>query len=279
MSGSKSSVIPISGALGAEVLGAPSLERLDELQFNEIYQALLKHQVIFIRDQELSPQHYIKFAARFGAISRYPFAEGLHAHPEIVEIIKEPEQTSNFGGMWHTDTAYLTEPPAFTLLYAVETPPVGGDTVFSDMYLAYETLSEGMKAIVSQLNGVNSSSLNKQRLREEHLSSGSMREQDKDVFTAVHPAVRRHPETKRKSLYVNPSHTEKFAELTAEESRPILEYLFNHSISPELTCRFRWAPGTLAIWDNRCTLHCAINDYDGHRRVMQRITIAGEKPI
>jgi len=151
--------------------------------------------------------------------------------------------------------------------------------VFSDMYLAYETLSEGMKAIVSQLNGVNSSSLNKQRLREEHLSSGSMREQDKDVFTAVHPAVRRHPETKRKSLYVNPSHTEKFAELTAEESRPILEYLFNHSISPELTCRFRWAPGTLAIWDNRCTLHCAINDYDGHRRVMQRITIAGEKPI
>ena len=272
-------VAPISGAIGAEVSGV-DLAGLDDSAFAAIHEAFLAHQVLVFRDQRLSPSDYLTLARRFGEPIPYPFATGLDGHPEITTIIKEPHQTSNFGGMWHSDTTYRERPPKATMLMAVETPPAGGDTVFACQYGAYEALSDGMKAFLRGLNGISSSAKNAAQLRGAHLASGSMKaaEAAPEVLTATHPAVRRHPETGRPALFVNRSHTVAFAELTPEESAPILEFLFAHQIQPEFTARVRWAPGTVVIWDNRSSQHCAINDYDGHRREMWRITLEGDAP-
>ncbi len=270
---------PLASALGAEVSGV-DLARLDDAAFAEVHRAFLQHQVLFFREQHLAPTDFAGFARRFGEIGAYPFARGMDGRPEIVEIVKEPHQTSNFGGMWHSDTAYLEFPPKATLLTAIETPAAGGDTLFASMTAAYRALSEGLRAILDGLTGVNTSALHAASSRGDHLASGSMAsaEESPEALTAEHPAVRRHPETWRPALYVNPAHTGHFLGLTAEESAPILGYLFRHAVQPEFTCRFRWTPGALAIWDNRCTWHCAINDYDGQRRIMRRVTIRGEKP-
>jgi taurine dioxygenase len=175
----------------------------------------------------------------------------------------------------------LPEPPRATLLYAVETPSAGGDTLFANLYRAYETLSEGMANMLSGLRVVNMSALNGIALRFHHLGTGSMeaKKPGGEILSADHPAIRAHPLTGRKALYVNPAHSAHFAGMSNEESRPILDFLFGHAIRPEFTCRFRWRSGSLAVWDNRCTLHCAINDYDGHRRVMRRVTIQGDIPV
>jgi len=274
-------VEPVSGALGAEVSGIDLAGALDDAQFAGIQEAFLAHQVLFFRDQKLTPDAYLAFARRFGALADYPFVKGMDSHPKITEIIKEPHQTSNFGGMWHTDTTYLAVPPKATLLYAVETPAIGGDTLFANLYTAFEALSGGMAEVLTGLSGVNTSALHSTGLRSAHLKSGSMQAKTStdDPLMAEHPAIRTHPDTGRKALYVNAAHTARFSSLTREESLPILTFLFDHAVQPEFTCRFRWQPGSLAIWDNRCTLHCAINDYDGHRRVMQRITIEGDRPV
>lgn len=277
---SRLSVEPVSGALGAVVSGA-DLARLDDETFAEIHDAFLTHEVLFFHGQKLTPEQYLAFGRRFGEPIEYPFAKGLEGYPQITEIIKEPHQTSNFGGMWHSDTSYLAQPPMATMLLCMETPAAGGDTLFASMSRAYDRLSDGMKALLAPLKGVNTSGLNAASLRGDHLKSGSMGATSavREVLTAEHPVVRTHPETGRKSIYVNPSHTERFAGLTREESAGLLNFLFTHAVRPEFTCRFRWAPGSLAIWDNRCTWHDAINDYDGHRRVMRRITIAGDTPV
>ena len=273
------SVRPVSGALGAEVSGV-DLARLDDAAFAAIYDAFLAHHVLFFHDQSLSPEAYLDFARRFGPPADYPFAKGLEGYPQITEIVKEPHQTTNFGGMWHTDTTYSDCPPKATMLSAVETPEAGGDTLFANMHLAYETLSEGYRRILDGLTGVNSSALHAASLRGDHLETGSMgaKPAARPVLEAEHPVVRTHPETGRKALYVNPAHTARFAAMTREESVPLLDYLFDHAVRPEFTCRFRWRPGSLAVWDNRSTWHSAINDYDGHRRVMRRITIEGDRP-
>lgn len=267
---------PLSGALGAVIRGV-DLAALDEPTFAAINAAFLRYGVVFFEEQDLDPAQYIAFARRFGALAEYPFAKGLEGFPEIVEIIKEPHQTSNFGGMWHADTTYQPNPPKATMLYAVETPSAGGDTLFADMRRAYDTLSEGMRTLLDGLQAVNSSSLNASALRGQHLQTGSMdaKAEAKPVLEATHPVVLVHPESGRRALYVNPSHTVHFVGMTREESLPILEFLYAHTIKPEFTCRFRWKPGSLAVWDNRAAQHCAINDYDGHRRVMRRITIGG----
>ena len=270
-------VTPISGALGAEVSGV-SLAHLDAAVFAAIHDAFLAHQVLVFRDQPLAPAEFTALAHRFGQPAAYPFAKGLDGHPEITVIAKEADQTSNFGGMWHSDTTYKPKPPKATMLMAVETPPAGGDTIFACQYRAYDSLSDGMKNILRGLHGVSSSTKNASALRATHLATGSMKASGTaaEVFTATHPAVRRHPETGRPALYVNRSHTTRFAELTEAESAPILDYLFAHQVQPEFTARVRWTPGTVVIWDNRSSQHCAINDYDGHRREMWRITLEGE---
>jgi alpha-ketoglutarate-dependent taurine dioxygenase len=210
-------------------------------------------------------------------VVEYPFVKGLPEQPEIIPVLKLAHERINFGGVWHSDTAYLDEPPMASMLVAREIPPAGGDTLFANMYMAYDALSDGMKRMLEGLQAVNSSSkADASRTREDRMKD-SAREVKKE-YVAAHPVVRVHPETGRKALYVNVAHTVKFDGLTDEESAPLLRFLFEHQVRPELTCRFRWQPGSIAFWDNRCAQHNAINDYAGHKRLLHRITLAGERP-
>lgn len=262
----------IAGALGAELLDIDLSKPLSASRIAAIRQALLDHCVIFFRGQTITPARQIAFARAFGEIVDYPMIKPLPDHPEIIPVIKEAHETVNFGGLWHTDTAYLAEPPLGSILLAKEVPPFGGDTLFASGYLAYETLSEGLKAALAPLKAVNrSGGANVAKTR----GAGAKA----DEKSAVHPVIRTHPETGRKSLYVNLAHTSRFEGMTEAESAPILGYLFQHQIRPEFTCRFQWKAGSMAFWDNRCTLHNPVNDYHGHRRVMHRITIAGDAPV
>ena len=271
----------IAGALGAEVHGVDlSAPLADDLR-DELRRAFLEHLVIFFRGQDLAPEQLVAVARHFGPIGTYPFAEPLAEHPQVIAVIKEPEQHGNFGGIWHSDTAYLERPSLGSLLYAREVPAAGGDTLFANMYLAYERLSDGMKDLLDGLTAVNSAAKNKDALRADHLAGGAMvaKTPEHMDLEAVHPVVRSHPETGRKALYVNCAHTLRFTDMTEVESAPLLEFLFEHLVRAEHTCRFRWQPGSLAIWDNRCTQHYPLNDYHGHRRVMHRVTIEGERPV
>jgi taurine dioxygenase len=269
---------PLSGAIGAEVLGVDLAHELDDATTAAIRRIWLKHLVIFFRDQTLSPEQFLGVARRFGKPIEYPFVKGIDGFPEVTPVVKLEHEKNNFGGIWHTDTAYLETPPMGTMLIAREVPPFGGDTMFANQYLAYETLSEGMRRILDGLDAVNTSAkADTSRTREDRIRDGG-REDAKKSYVAEHPVVRMHPETGRKGLYVNLGHTERFAGMTAEESAPILDFLFKHQVRPEFTCRFTWRPGSIAFWDNRCAQHNPINDYHGYRRVMHRVTLAGDRP-
>ena len=265
----------IAGALGAELDGVDLAEDLSDATIAAIRQALLDHLVIFFRNQELPPERFLVLARRFGTPIEYPFVKGIDGFPEIINVAKLEHEQINFGGVWHSDTTYLQEPPMATLLVAREVPEAGGDTLFANQYLAYDTLSEKLRGLLGEMRGVASSAkADASRTREDRIRSDGSAEARK-LLVAEHPAVRTHPETGRKALYLNRAHTVGFAGMTQEESAPLLEFLFRHQIRPEFTCRFRWTPGALAIWDNRCAQHYAINDYAGQRRIMQRITLAG----
>jgi taurine dioxygenase len=273
------SVRRIAGALGAEIAGVDLARPLADDEVAAIRLALLEHLVVFFRDQALSPGELAAFGRRFGRLGRYPFVAGLADHPEVIEVAKLEHERVNFGGVWHSDTAYLEEPPMASLLLALEVPPVGGDTLFANMYLAYETLSDGMKRMLGRLKAVNSSKkADVSRTREDRVQA-SPGQDSRTVFEAAHPVARTHPETGRKALYVNAAHTVRFDGMTEDESRPLLDFLFRHQVKPEFTCRFRWQPGSLAFWDNRSVQHLPINDYHGFRRRMHRITIADERPV
>ena len=269
-------VQPIAGALGAEITGV-DLRRLSDAEVTEIRRIWLEHLVVFFREQELSPAEYMAFARRLGKPIEYPFVRGIEGFAEIIEVKKLEHEKINFGGIWHSDTAYLEVPPMASMLLAREVPPRGGDTLFANMYLAYETLSDGMKRLIAPLKGVNASSkADVTRTREDRIKSDGG--EAKKEFVAAHPVVRTHPETGRKALYVNVAHTVRFDGMTEEESAPLLGYLFQHQVRPEFTCRFDWRVGSIALWDNRCAQHNPVNDYHGYRRVMHRITLAGDRP-
>jgi taurine dioxygenase len=271
-------VRPIAGALGAEIAGVDLSRDLDDETVAALRRAWLQHLVLFFRDQDLPPAHFLAFARRFGEPIEYPFVKGLDEFPEIIPVLKLETERVNFGGIWHSDTAYLDVPPMASMLVARDVPPAGCDTEFANMYLAYETLSDGMKRLLDGLVAVNSSAAaDVSRTREDRLKD-SARADAKREYTAAHPVVRVHPETGRRALYVNVAHTVRFEGMTQEESAPLLQYLYRHQVRAELTCRFRWSPGSLAFWDNRCAQHNAINDYHGHRRLLHRITLAGDKP-
>lgn len=275
-------VTPLAGALGAEV-GAPQLATLNEaVAWREIEHAFLAHGVLVFRDQKISPADLMRVSGHFGPPCHYPFVTGMENFPYIFEVVKEPEEKINFGGSWHSDTSYLKQPPLATLLHAVETPSHGGDTLFTSTTAAYEALSEGMKHLVKGLVGVNSAALKYGGGRSKmHSKIGGMKVHDTDEassYEAEHPVVRTHPETGRKGLYLSRSHTIRFKDMTEEESQPIILYLQAHQTRPEFTCRVRWAPNTLTVWDNRCTQHSAVNDYHGQRRRMRRITVGAQTP-
>ena len=267
---------PIAGALGAEVHGVDLSQPLPEDVFRDIRRAFLAHLVIFFRDQNLGPQAQLAFARRLGEPVEYPQLKGLPDCPLITPVVKLEHETTNFGGVWHSDTTYLERPPMASMLYALEVPPRGGDTLFANQYLAYETLSEGLRKVLEGLVGVKTSlKAQASRTREDRLREAGAQTKP---LVGEHPVVRTHPETGRKALYVNVGHTERFKGWTEEESRALLEYLFAHQVRPEFTCRWRWEKGSVALWDNRCTQHNPVNDYHGYRRVMHRVTLAGDAP-
>jgi taurine dioxygenase len=278
MAGNSITVRRIAGAIGAEIEGVDLARDLEDETVAAIRRLWLEHLVIFFRDQELSPERFLAFARRFGKPVEYPFVKGIDEFPEIIPVVKRETETVNFGGVWHTDTAYLEAPPMGTILIAREVPPFGGDTLFANQYLAYERLSAGMKRLLDGLVAINSSAkADVTKTREDRLRDGK-RDDARTEYVAEHPAVRTHPETGRKALYVNLAHTVRFRDMSEEESAPILQYLFQHQIRPEFTCRFAWRPGSIAFWDNRCAQHNPVNDYHGFRRAMHRVTLAGDRP-
>ena len=270
---------PIAGAMGAEIHGVDASRELDDTTVAALRKALLDHLVVFLPNQTLTPEQQLRFARRFGEPMIYPFVKGLDGFPEVTPILKKEEDRNNFGGIWHSDTVYQDEPPMGTMLYALELPPFGGDTLFANQYLAYDSLSDGMKALLAPLKAINISGKGRvQQTRTDmmkHASAGLKG----DELESCHPVIRTHPETGRKALYVNVAHTVRFDGMTEEESTPILEYLFDHQIQPEFTCRFRWSQGAVAFWDNRAAMHYPINDYHGYRRLMHRITLIGDRPF
>jgi taurine dioxygenase len=277
MTGERIKVTPIAGALGAEIDGVDLGRPLEAGTIAEIRQALLDHLVIFFRDQVISPERYMGFAAAFGTPVEYPMLPGIAGYPMITEIVKLEHETSNFGGLWHSDTTYLEQPPMGSILHALEVPPHGGDTMWANQYLAYETLSAPLRAFLDGLTAINVSTKPAvSKTREAMIAAAGSA---KRAYVAEHPAIRTHPETGRRGLFVNCAHTLSFKGMTEAESQPILDFLFRHQVEPEFTCRFQWRKGSVAFWDNRSTQHNPINDYNGHRRVMRRITLQGDVPF
>jgi taurine dioxygenase len=268
----------IAGALGAEISDIDLSVGLNHAEAAAIRQALLDHLVIFLRDQNLSPQQFLDFARAMGEPIEYPFVKGLDNFPQIIEVKKLETERVNFGGIWHSDTTYLEEPPMGSMLLSREIPPYGGDTLFANQQLAYEALSDTMKGMLEGLIGISTSAkADVSRTREDRIRTDG-KEERRENYVAEHPIVRTHPESGRKSLYVNVAHTSGIKGLTDEESAPILEFLFKHQVKPEFTCRFVWTPNAIAFWDNRAAMHNPVNDYHGFRRVMQRITLKGDRP-
>ncbi|MCP4618578.1 MAG: TauD/TfdA family dioxygenase [Bradyrhizobium sp.] len=267
---------PTSGAVGAEILGIDLSRELDASDVEELRAAFNEYGVIFFRDQNITPEQHIAFAERFGQINVNRFFKAAPGYPQIAEVRKEPEQKSNIGGGWHTDHSYDQVPALGSILLAREVPQFGGDTLFASMSHAYEALSDGMKRTLEQLRAVHSSrhvfGAAAQYVRESGDRLGNAENATQD---AVHPVVVRHPETGRKTLYVNPGFTLHFEGWTAAESKPLLDFLYAHAARPEFQTRFRWREGSIAFWDNRATWHFAVNDYHGERRLMHRITVEG----
>lgn len=278
-------VVPLAGSLGAEI-GSVDLRRMDDAEFAEIHRAWLRHQVIYFRGQTMTPDEHLDFARRWGEIHIHPFNAPMEGYPEILQILKTEAATRNNGNRWHSDQMYTAAPAKATILLAREMPPYGGDTMFSNLYLAYETLSDGMKEMLSGLKGVHNGNSSKNFLGGSRAAQAKMgliptpqKDPDPDVQTvSVHPIIRTHPETGRKALYIG-SHTERFDGMTDDESKPLLDYLMAHTSRPEFICRVRWEVGTLTMWDNRCCQHYALNDYQGQRRCVHKITVKGDTPF
>ena len=265
--------------VGAEVTGV-DVRTMSNAEFEQIRAAFNERGLLFFRDQRLSEADHIALAERFGTINVNRFFAAHPDYRQIALVTKEPEQTTNIGGGWHTDHSYDHEPALGSILVARELPAVGGDTAFVSMYTAYDALSDGLKKTLEGLNAVHSA---------KHIFGGAgyharaksiegrigNPDAAEELSDPVHPVVIRHPLSGKKALYVNPGFTIRFDGWTADESRPLLEYLYSVAAAEAHVQRFKWRPGSIAFWDNRATWHFAQNDYHGHRRLMHRITIEG----
>ena len=272
---------PVAGALGAEVLGVDVARDLPDETIAAIRAALLAHGVVFFRDQDLDIARHKAFASRFGTLFLHPNIQGSSADPAVIDIVRHPGDTKIIGEDWHSDTAQMPSPPMGSLLYAVEVPAYGGDTMFSCQYAAYEALSPGLKAMLHGVRALHSDRRVAGPARDLAASNAAKKKRDDEwrETATLHPVVRTHPETGRKALYVNRQTTIAFEHMTEAESKPLLDYLCQHAHRPEFTCRFRWRKGSMAFWDNRCTQHVAINDAMPARRVMRRLQLTGDPPI
>lgn len=265
----------VAGALGAEIGGVDLSAPLPDKTIAAIRKALVEHQVIFFRDQTLTPEQQLAFGRRFGPLNIHPYVKGMADYPEVMEIIKEPSDRINFGGGWHSDMSFLESPSIGSILYAVETPDFGGDTLFASQAAAFEALSPGLQKTLEGLSAVHSAGREYAPTGASAQKRGSMQiaEAEGAVGEFVHPMVKVHPETGRKALYVNPAFTMRIEGWSRRESKALLDYLFEHSRFEAFTCRFGWKPGSVAFWDNRSVWHFALNDYPGQRRHMRRVTV------
>jgi taurine dioxygenase len=265
----------IAGALGAEISGVDLARDLPEETIAAIRAALVEHQVIFFRDQRLTPAEQVRFGARFGPLNIHPYVAGMAEHPEVMEVVKEPADKVNFGGGWHSDMSFLQRPAIGSILYAVEVPAFGGDTLFASQAAAYEALSPGLRATLETLNGVHSAEREYSATGHSAQKRASMAIAEADGLAGeyVHPLVLTHPESGRKALYVNPAFTIRIEGWSRRESKALLDFLFAHSRYEAFTCRFHWETGSVAFWDNRSVWHFALNDYPGQRRHMRRVTV------
>lgn len=272
----------LSDALGAEITDIDLAQPLKPEDEAAIQQAFLDRSVLAFRDQELTPQQQVAVARMFGEVVPYPFLEGLEDCPEVIEVLTRPTDSINFGGGWHTDTPYLETPSLGSLLYAKELPPKGGDTLFANMFMAYEALDEELKAQLEGKGALHSGSKRYVQPADRSKIYGAMkRKKRKDQVPSdhYHPIFRTHPKTGRKALYLSYLHTVGIEGMEQKDADALLKKLYTHQIREDFQCRVVWEPGTLVLWDNRCVLHNALFDYEGHTRRMHRVTIEGERPV
>ena len=277
-------VTPLSGAVGAEIEGVDAAG-LDDATFGELYAAWLRHHVVVLHGQDMSPAQEIAFARRFGEIHHHPYMQGMADHPEIFEILKQPGDTYTIGAAWHTDQMFSPQPAKATVLLAREVPAAGGDTLFANMHLAYDALSDGMKGMLAGVktwcvgDGFRRSGASKrqERYKGNAQMASKVRDPGNLQTESAHPLIRTHPETGRKALYLG-NHVQTLHGFEDAEAEPILDFLREHAVRPEFTCRVNWKPGTITVWDNRSVQHFAVADYTERRR-MHRITICGDTPF
>ena len=261
---------PINGALGAEIQGLDLSQLLKHDQVAEINEAFLAHQVLVFRNQKLEPRDLVDLGSKFGKLHMNPFVKGLDDFPEVIPIKSEENRQQRFTGLWHSDISWSPEPSMGSLLYAVKVPDFGGDTLFSNTYQAYNSLSDGMKKMLQSLNA-------EHQAERPHCSKAEFADTPDDEV--IHPVICRHPQTNKKYIFVNEYFTTRFENMSEDESEPLLNYLYKHCARPDFTCRIQWQPGTLVFWDNRCTQHYATNDYPGKSRLMHRVTVEGTAPV
>jgi len=275
---------PLSGALGAEVFGIDLARPVDEQTLVGIRRALVASGVLAFREQSMTPEQQVAFASRFGPLDVHPIVKGSDEIPELVRVVKPAGQSASFGVGWHSDNSFFSEPSLASLLYGVTIPPYGGDTLYASMESAYAALSEPMRRFLDGLVAVHSASrAYDPRVTGEHKYRGeapiSYRYDEQAIYAEVeHPIIRTHPESGRKSIYVNQMFTQRIVGLPEGESRAVLKFLYEHCVRPDFTCRLRWQVGTLAMWDNRAVQHYALDDYQDFERVMHRVTIRGDRP-
>ncbi len=269
----------LAGAIGLELNGI-DLNSFDDADTASFRSKLVEHHVVVVRNQAMTPQQQVDFGHRFGDLDTHPFVEGSPQHPEIIDIITEPDDRANFGGGWHTDVTFLAEPDLGSILYGIEIPPFGGDTLFASQHAAYDALSETMRSMLEGLMATHSAC---RQYGEGGKSTKSKAMATKNAGAAAniveHPVIRTHPESGRKGLYVNPAFTLGIKGMRRDESDALLQFLHQHAAREAFTCRVRWEPGTLVMWDNRSVQHYALHDYAGHRRHVRRITVKGDRPV
>ncbi|MDF1720222.1 MAG: TauD/TfdA family dioxygenase [Minwuia sp.] len=276
-------VTPLTGVLGAEIDGIDLTSGLSDRVVEEIEHAFAQHSVIVFRNQNIQPEDQKRFTRMFGEFGVEPYVKTMPDHPEVIEVVKDKSEigVKNFGGNWHSDWSFQEAPPRATILHAKEVPPYGGDTLFANMYMAYDTLSSGMRRMLDGMRVMHSA---RRPYGIDNKLFGTAKRSMTIINTEeahaeyAHPAVRTIPQTGRKALFINPVYAIRFEDMTERESRPILDFLNDHATRDEFTCRVRWQPGTLTMWDNRCVQHNAMNDYDGFSRRLHRTTVAGDRP-
>lgn len=263
-------VCPINGALGAEMRGTDLGIHSDAMVLDEVHRALIRHKVVILRDQQLDAEDLVGIGRHFGKLHINPFVKGLQDHPEIMPVRADENAEKQFTGLWHSDISWDERPSMGALLYAVQLPAVGGDTLFANSALALSTLSPAMQRLLEGLRA-------EHRVDRHHRSK--VEHADAPADGVMHPVVTRHPQTNERILFVNEYFTTRFEDMSEAESEPLLRYLCQHAVRPDFTCRVNWEPGTLVFWDNRCTQHYATNDYPRQKRLMYRVTIEGEPPV